>query len=133
MANSIADERPAFEPSAFPSTAAATPGGRRLALLVGSFSLLVFLAAVPLARLQLPQVWGFIPAYESAIAICDLITAILLFAQYSILRLRALLVLACGYLFTALTAVAHMLTFPGLFSPTGLLGAGPQSTAWLYM
>src|SRR5439155_287376 len=23
--------------------------------------------------------------------------------------------------------------FPGLFSPTGLLGAGPQSTAWLYM
>lgn len=22
--------------------------------------------------------------------------------------------------------------FPGLFSPTGLLGAGPQSTAWLY-
>ena len=25
---------------------------------------------------------------------------------------------------------AHL---PGLFSPTGLLGAGPQSTAWLYM
>ncbi len=29
--------------------------------------------------------------------------------------------------------VAHALTFPGLFAPTGLLGAGPQSTAWLYM
>ena len=29
--------------------------------------------------------------------------------------------------------VAHLLTFPGLFSTTGLLGAGPQSTAWLYM
>src|SRR5207247_2663361 len=27
----------------------------------------------------------------------------------------------------------HMLTFPGLFAPTGLLGAGPQSTAWMYM
>jgi PAS domain S-box-containing protein len=26
-----------------------------------------------------------------------------------------------------------MLTFPGLFSSPGLLGAGPQSTAWLYM
>src|SRR5260221_9859090 len=25
------------------------------------------------------------------------------------------------------------MTFPGLFPPTGLLGAGPQSTAWLYM
>jgi signal transduction histidine kinase len=42
-------------------------------------------------------------------------------------------VLAGGYLFTAFIAVAHMLTFPGLFAPGGLLGAGPQSTAWLYM
>ena len=29
--------------------------------------------------------------------------------------------------------VPHALTFPGLFAPTGLLGAGPQTTAWLYM
>jgi len=27
----------------------------------------------------------------------------------------------------------HALTFPGPFAPSGLLGAGPQSTAWLYM
>jgi hypothetical protein len=27
----------------------------------------------------------------------------------------------------------HALSFPGLFSPRGLLGAGPQTTAWLYM
>src|ERR1700730_10765361 len=30
-------------------------------------------------------------------------------------------------------AVSHALTFPGLFSATGLLDAGPQSTAWLYV
>src|SRR5262249_30233196 len=30
-------------------------------------------------------------------------------------------------------AIVHLLTFPGLFAPTGLLGAGPQTTAWLYM
>jgi PAS domain-containing protein len=29
--------------------------------------------------------------------------------------------------------VSHALSFPGLFAPSGLLGAGPQSTAWLYM
>ena len=40
--------------------------------------------------------------------------------------------LACGYLFSALTLVAHGLTFPGAFSPGGLLGAGLQSTAWIY-
>jgi signal transduction histidine kinase len=28
--------------------------------------------------------------------------------------------------------IPHALTFPGAFSPTGLLGAGPQTTAWLY-
>jgi signal transduction histidine kinase len=30
-------------------------------------------------------------------------------------------------------AILHALTFPGAFSSTGLFGAGPQSTAWLYM
>src|SRR4029077_14723601 len=30
-------------------------------------------------------------------------------------------------------AVSHAPPYPGLFAPTGLLGAGPQSTAWLYM
>jgi signal transduction histidine kinase len=40
--------------------------------------------------------------------------------------------LAGGYLFDSLMIVAHALSFPGVFSPTGLMGAGPQTTAWLY-
>ena len=31
-----------------------------------------------------------------------------------------------------LIVVPHALTFPGAFAPTGLLGAGLQTTAWLY-
>jgi len=77
--------------------------------------------------------WAFIPVYGSALAVIDLITAVLLFGQFSFLRSRALLVLASGYLFTTFIIVAHALTFPGLFSPGGMLGAGPQTTAWLYM
>jgi signal transduction histidine kinase len=96
-------------------------------------STLIFLGALPFAKLQLPQVWAFIPIYESALVINDLITAVLLFGQFGFLRSRALLVLSGGYLFTAFIAAAHAMTFPGLFTPTGLLGAGPQSTAWLYM
>ena len=119
--------------STFLSTAPAEREARRLALVVVLISLLVFLAVAPFAGVPLPQVWAFIPAYESALAINDLITASLLFAQFSISRSRALLVLACGYLFTTVMVVPHALTFPGLFSPTGLLGAGSQSTAWLYM
>ena len=40
--------------------------------------------------------------------------------------------LASGYLFTSLVVIPWALTFPGLFAPTGLLGPGLQTTAWLY-
>lgn len=44
-----------------------------------------------------------------------------------------MVILAGAYLFTACMATAHILTFPALFSQAGLLGAGLQTTAWLYM
>src|SRR6266403_3741157 len=106
---------------------------RRLALAVLLVSGAIFLALAPFARRPLGQVWAFIPIYESALVINDLVTAVLLFGQFGILRSRALRLLASAYLFTAFMTAAHALTFPGLFTPTGLLGAGPQSTAWLYM
>jgi signal transduction histidine kinase len=117
----------------FLSTLPAGHGERRLALAVVLVSAAVFIIAVPLAKVRLSPVWAFIPVYQSALVVNDLITGVLLFGQFAILRSRALLVLASGYLFTALMAAAHALTFPGLFSETGLLGAGPQTTAWLYM
>jgi signal transduction histidine kinase/ActR/RegA family two-component response regulator len=117
----------------FFSTLPADPGERRLAFAVVLVSAAIFVAAVPFAKVPLAQIPAFIPIYQSALTVNDLITAVLLFGQFSFLRSRGLLVLASGYLFTALMAMAHMLTFPGLFAPSGLLGAGPQSTAWLYM
>src|SRR5882762_3918311 len=126
-AGGLTDERRVFL-----STLPAGRGARRLALAVVLASVVVFLAAAPFAKLPLAQIGAFIPIYESALVINDLITAALLFGQFSILRSRALLVLASGYLFTATITISHALTFPGLFSPMGLLGAGPQSTAWLY-
>jgi len=115
------------------STAVAEPGQRRAANVAVIASALVFIAALPFAKQPLMPVWAFIPAYQSALALNDLITAALLFGQFAILRSRGLLLLAGAYVFAGLMAVAHALTFPGLFAPGGLLGAGPQSTAWLYM
>jgi signal transduction histidine kinase len=115
------------------STAPARPSDRRVALAVVVVSTFVFLALIPFADVALPKLGAFIPAYESALAITDFVTAILLFAQFGIVRSRALLLLACGYLFTCLITIPHALSFPGAFAPTGLLGAGPQTTAWLYM
>jgi signal transduction histidine kinase len=118
---------------AFLSTLPAGREERRLALATVLVSAVLFAVAVPVAKVPLSPVPAFIPVYQSALVVNDLITAVLLLGQFTILRARALLVLASGYLFTALMAAVHGLTFPGLFSPTGLLGAGPQTTAWLYM
>jgi PAS domain S-box-containing protein len=128
-----AGEREVVDEALFPSTASPGQSDLRIAVAAVLVSAAFFFAAVPFARHPLPPLWAFIPAYESALVLSDLVTAVLLFAQFSILRSRALLVLACAYLFTAFIVVAHALTFPGVFSTTGLLGAGPQSTAWLYM
>src|SRR5262245_57671225 len=87
---------------------------RHLALAVIALSLLVFAAAPPFARVPLGQVPAFIPVYESALIINDLITSLLLFGQFTQQRSRAILVLACGYLFDGLLIIPLALTFPGL-------------------
>ena len=118
---------------AFPSEARAQRSDRREVLILGLLSALVFVALVPFAKRQLPEIRTFIPTYQAALAVTDLVTAALLYWQFALRRSYALLLLATAYLFAALMAIVHVLTFPGLFAPEGLLGAGPQTTAWLYM
>ncbi|HLG81781.1 MAG TPA: MASE4 domain-containing protein [Bradyrhizobium sp.] len=103
------------------------------ALAVGAGILMAVAVVAPFAATPLPRFAAFIPFLNATILVTDLVTAILLFAQFSISRSRGVLVLAGGYLFTALIVIPHALTFPGAFSPTGLLGAGVQTTAWLYI
>ena len=114
------------EPQIFLSTLPARRSDRRIALAVVSASVLIFAAAVPFARVQLPTAWSFVAGYQSVLVVNGLITAILLYAQFSILRSRAMLVLASGYLFATLMAVVQL-------APSGLLGAHPHTAAWLYM
>ena len=123
---------PADRHRAFLSTLPAGPGERRLALSVVLISTAIFVAAVPFARMQLAPVPAFLPIYQSALVINDLITAVLLYGQFGIVRSRPILLLASAYLFSAFMAVAHALSFPGLFAPSGLLGSGPQTTARQY-
>jgi signal transduction histidine kinase len=108
-------------------------GQIRLALGIVVVLLLAFGLMLPFTNVQLPRVDAFIPAFATAILISDLITAALLFAQFFVVRRLAPLVLAGGYLFTALIVIPYALTFPGLFAHGGLMGAGLQSTVWLYI
>ena len=103
-----------------------------LALEIAAALLVVFLIAAPYATIQLRRVDGFVPAYQSIYAVNDLITSALRFTQFTIVRRWGLFALAMGFLYAALIAIAHALVFPGAFAPTGLFGAGVQTTAWLY-
>jgi len=106
---------------------------RRWALVVAAALFISFGVLAPFTATPLPRIDAFIPTLEALVFVTDLITSVLLFAHFSIYYSRPLLVLASGYLFTALIVIPHALTFPGAFSPTGLLGAGLQSTAWLWI
>ncbi|CAO3379733.1 MASE4 domain-containing protein [Azospirillum argentinense] len=107
------------------------PRAGQTRLAVGTVAgLLVALAiAAPFARLTTDGTAVLLPAYATAVLLTELMTAVLLFALYATQRTPALLALAAGYLTTALLIVPWALTFPGVFAPTGLLGAGLQSTA----
>jgi PAS domain S-box-containing protein len=105
---------------------------RACAFAIALATCVTFIVIAPSARVAMPRVGAFVPAYESALALTDLIAAVLLLAHFHRGKSYAVLILACGYFFNAAIIVPHLLTFPGVFSEGGLLGAGTQSTAWLY-
>ena len=126
----MAADEPADKQLVSLSNLPATPRQRRVVFAVALLLLGAFAITAPFASAQLPSFVSFNPAVEAMVFVNDLVTAILLFSQYSISRSRAILALAIGYLYTALIVIPHILVFPGAF--TGLLAAGPQSSAWLY-
>ena len=91
----------------------------------------VLCLAFPLRDIRLGEISIFVPLVDSFMLFSELIIATLLYAQASVLRSRAMTVLASGYVFTALILIPHALTFPGAFTTDGLLGAGTNTTAWL--
>jgi signal transduction histidine kinase len=110
-----------------------TPAQKRLAAGIVLFLVCaLYLVVGPFGGMQLGAVHSFVAVYTTAMFVTDAITAILLYAQFSILRSRAILVIASGYLFTALLIVPYVLAFPGVLAPDGLVG-GLQTTAHLYL
>jgi signal transduction histidine kinase len=111
-----------------------TIGQRRMAQGFAIALLVIFVSTLPFASIKLPVIDAFVPSLAAALFVADCVAAVLLFAQFLILRQLALLIIANGYLFSALIVVAHALSFPGAFAPHGVLveGTGLQSAVWLY-
>jgi signal transduction histidine kinase len=104
----------------------------RIAFGVVIFFTAIFVAVVPFATTQLARIDAFILATQSIVLFADLITAVFLFAQFSIEPQRAVLVLAGGYIFSGLFAFLQTLDFPGAYSATGLISGTPSGAVWLF-
>ncbi len=81
----------------------------------------------------LAVVTPFIPIYETTVIMVEGLTAFFLFIQFRAIRQPYLGGLAGAYGFVMVMAICQLLIFPGIFSKTGLLGAGPQSAVWLWV
>ena len=103
-----------------------------------AFSALVILVAfialtIPFATIELAQVDAFVPVIQTVMCLADLLTATLLFAEYSVYPRRAMLALASGYIFSGLLAFLQTLAFPGAYTSVPLIGDTLNSAGWLFV
>ena len=95
-----------------------------LALAVVAVLLIAFALTLPFKDILLPPVTQSVAILQTAITINDLITAVLLYSQFSIVRQRRLLILASGYLYSALIVIPYALAFPGCIRPQACSAQG---------
>lgn len=109
---------------------------RKQTVFAGIIALLILLTlaiAAPRANLTLPAVGPFMPMCALTVFTTAGIAAFMLGAQFTVTRQPILGALGGAYAFSALAVALQLLTFPGVFTPTGLLGAGPHTAAWMWV
>jgi signal transduction histidine kinase len=129
-------ERPADAAAAdFPLAITAMPidgTQRRVALGVMVAVLLIDLASAPFAYQPVVHIDSFLPVLQSVLCILHLITAVWLFAQYSIWPRFATLVLASGFVFSGFFAFEETFAFRGAYAAAALIGDGLNTSPWLF-
>ena len=110
----------------------ASAAERRVAFALIVLLFIIFVMVAPFASVPLPRVDAFIPVIQTVVCVAELVTAILLFAQYSIQPQLGLLALASGYIFSGLFAFLQTLAFPGAYAPNGLIGDPLISAVYLF-
>jgi len=112
--------------------AEATERERILALWVAGVVGIFTIASIPVARIQSGEIAAILPAVCGVAVFAELLTAFLLWNQYRASGHAPIAVLALAYGGAALLGIEYVLTFPHAFAEH-FLGAGPQTSAWLYL
>lgn len=104
-----------------------------LAGLVAFLLMAAVLVILPHSAMKLPVISPFMPMFATTVSLVEGLTAYFLAVQFRSSREPFLGALSGAYGFVMVTAMLQLLIFPGAFSPTGLLGAGPQSAIWVWV
>ena len=95
--------------------------------------LLVFAIAAPRAGEPLRVVGPFMPICALTVFTTAVIATFLLVAQFAATGQPVLGAIGGAYAFSALAVALQLLTFPGLFAPAGLFGAGRYTSIWIWV
>lgn len=117
---------------ASPATRLATPAHRRRALILSLLIAVVTALLIPVATDKWARVPAFLPTYQTALVLAYAITAYLIYGHFRATRARALLYLAGGSVYTAVIVLVQFLSIPAMFTASGTLIGGPQTTIWLW-
>jgi len=114
------------------STWETTPAERGVATTVGLIMVSVALVAAVFGRTPGPTAPVILPLFMGCVVITELMSSGILLAQFLELRNRSLAYVGAAYLLSGLLVIPYLLTFPNVFSPTGLFGANEQTalTIW---
>lgn len=93
----------------------------------------VFFITRSQALLPLPESPQFLAVVGTAGLLLEGLTAYLLIVHFAVFRAPVLGVLGAAYGFGAVMALLHLLSFPGAFTPMGVLHAPAQTPVWLWI
>ena len=105
---------------------------QKQALLVALFIAVVTTALIPGAAVKWPNVPSFLAAYQTATICCYAVVAYLIYGYFKQTRLRAMLYLWSGCVYTSAILLVQFLSFPSAFVPEIRLLGGAQTPSWLW-
>lgn len=104
-----------------------TRAERGLAATVGVIMVSVACIAAIFGRTPGPTAPVILPLFMGCVIITELMSGGILLAQFLELRYRSLAFVGAAYLLSGLLVIPYLITFPNIFSPTGLFGANEQT------
>ena len=114
------------------ASGSAPPGQVRAALIVVLVAFGLTIGLLPLAKSAGPVMPGFFLVHQTALIVIYGLSASMLFTQFLRSRAAILLLAGSGTLFTAAIVTFQLLSLPGVFMPARIIGAGPETTTWLW-